>query len=158
MNATTPDSRKPSLRDLLTTEYRHLCAYVELAEQEQDALVASDADAIEALAARKQQALSQIVTAREASRHALGEPVSLVDLHRKLSDAGPGTKDVFEMVLAKSREALQLNQLSAKLIAYQTRRLHARAQALTGAGVSINGYGASGFTKYGGASVSLGAV
>jgi len=134
------------LRDLLQIEYLTLCQYVELAEQENDALAESDPESIAILADQKLKLLNQLTCARDATKLELGEPISVADLGDRLRMAGPGTREVFELILAKAREAMEINRITARLIAHQTRRLQQRQAAISGAGINpVDGYGVTGF-------------
>lgn len=137
-----------SLRDLLNDEYQALCRYVDFSEDEQNAIIASDADALYRLASHKQSLLSHIAHCRDATKRALGEPLTPALLADKLFHAGHGTQEAFELVLAKAREASELTRLSARLISHQMRRLAGMANALANAGVQANGYDAGGFTSH----------
>jgi|GEM_PF-2595375 len=145
------------LRELLQVEYRALCQYVELAEQENDALAESDPESIAALADQKLKLLNELTSARDASKLELGEPISASDLGDRLRRAGPGTKELFELIVAKAREAMEINRITARLLAHQTRRLHQRQAAISGAGIhSSDSYGATGFQTVNGAPGSIG--
>jgi|LakMenEpi03Aug12_release.lakeMendotaPanAssembly.Ray.scaffolds.fasta_scaffold757077_2 hypothetical protein len=145
MDHTTNQSGK-LLRDLLQVEYQVLCQYVVLAEQENNALAESDPDTISDLAARKQMMLEELARARYATRRELGEPISAAKLGERLEKAGPGSRDLFELILAKAREAMEINRITARLVAHQTRRLEQRRAALSGAALNTTGgYGMTGF-------------
>ncbi len=147
---------QPSLKDLLNAEYHALCRFVVIAEAEQAALIASDADALETIAAEKQSVLADVARCRSATKRAIGEPIGAGALSEMLLAAGQGARDVFELVLAKAREASELTQLSSKLVAHQTKRLNGLATALASTGVRSHGYGPTGFTSHHGEGSSYG--
>jgi hypothetical protein len=149
-------SSSASLRDLLIEEYEALCRYVDFSEDEQNAIISSDANELDRLASHKQALLSHIAHCRDATKRALGEPLTASQLAEKLFHAGHGTQEAFELVLAKAREASDLTQLSARLVSHQMRRLSGMANALAAAGVQSNGYGADGFTQHRGPAASYG--
>ncbi len=139
---------EPPLCDLLKNEYRTLCEYLTISEQENEALVQSDVDAINVLAEQKQQLLARLAGARGATKRALGERATPQSIRGKLEAAGPEAADLFEMVAAKAREAIEVNKISTRLIAHQMRRLSQRSAILAGAGLSAApAYGASGFAQ-----------
>jgi hypothetical protein len=145
MDQTTDHAGKP-LRDLLQLEYQALCQYVALAEQENNALAESDPDTITDLADQKQMMLQELTRARSATKRELGEPISAAKLGERLDTAGPGCRDLFELIVAKAREAMEINRITARLVAHQTRRLEQRRAALSGSTLNTTGgYGVTGF-------------
>ncbi|MFM7460814.1 MAG: hypothetical protein ACKO15_08265, partial [Burkholderiales bacterium] len=120
------------LRDLLQVEYHILCQYVALAEQENDALAESDPDTITDLAGQKQFMLQELSRARSATKRELGEPISDAKLGERLKTAGPGACDLFELIVAKAREAIEINRITSRLVAHQTLRMEQRRTALSG--------------------------
>ena len=145
MNQPTNHTGKP-LRDLLQIEYHVLCQYVSLTEQENNALAESDPDTITDLADQKQFMLQELTRARGATKRELGEPISAAKLDERLEKAGPGARDLFELIVAKAREAMEINRITARLVAHQTRRLEQRRAALSGSTVNTTGgYGVTGF-------------
>lgn len=145
-----PATAQRTLRELLHEEYGLLSQYVTLTEREQAALMAADIEDVERLAHDKMRLLERLSQARRDSRRALGEPLEPAALHDRLRAAGPGTRDLFELVAAKAREATTLTQLSARLLNRQMRRLHGRAQAIGMAGDPASGYTSSGFDRLSG--------
>ncbi|MBC7624005.1 MAG: flagellar export chaperone FlgN [Aeromicrobium sp.] len=138
-------AEKP-LRALLQVEYHVLCQYVSIAEQENNALAESDPDTITALAEQKLAMLQELSLARRATKHELGEPISAANLGQRLDAAGPGARDLFELIIAKAREAMEINRITARLVAHQTRRLEQRRAALSGIPLDTSGgYGVTGF-------------
>ncbi len=134
------------LRDLLKVEYHILCQYVALAEQENNALAESDPDTITDLAGQKQFMLQELTRARSATKRELGEPISAAKLGERLETAGPGARDLFELIVAKAREAIEINRITARLVAHQTRRLEQRRTVLSDSTIdTTGGYGITGF-------------
>jgi hypothetical protein len=122
------------LRDLLQVEYHILCQYVALAEQENNALAESDPDTITDLVGQKQFMLLELTRARSATKQELGEPISAAKL------------DLFELIVAKAREAIEINRITARLVAHQTLRLEQRRTALSGSTIdTAGGYSMTGF-------------
>jgi flagellar biosynthesis/type III secretory pathway chaperone len=150
------DVPTPSLTDLLKDEYDALCRFVDFSESEQNALIASDADNIERLAMHKQALLTRIASCRDATKRALGEPLTSDQLRDRLFHAGHGAQTAFEMVIAKAREASDLTQLSTRLVTHQMRRLNGLANALANTSVQANGYDDTGFTRMSGIASSYG--
>ncbi|MCE2988665.1 MAG: flagellar export chaperone FlgN [Burkholderiales bacterium] len=141
------------LRRLLDSEFLAISEYLELAEQETDAIARSDADAMLDISQRKSQALERLATARTHTKRALGEPISAETLRAKLSAAGPGASELFESIIAKVREAMELDHITARLIAHQSKRIEQRAgivNSLGGNGSGVPNYGADGFARFGG--------
>jgi hypothetical protein len=67
-------------------------------------------------------------------------------LSRHAGKAGPGARDLFELIVAKAREAMEINRITARLVAHQTRRLEQRRAALSGSTLNTTGgYGVTGF-------------
>jgi flagellar biosynthesis/type III secretory pathway chaperone len=143
------NSNQPApLRDLLQAEYHVLCQYVSLSEQENNALAESDPETITQIASQKQFLLSELTRARGATKCELGEPISAAKLGERLESAGPGTRDLFELIIAKAREAMEINRITSRLIAHQSRRLAQRQAALSGSGLNVPAsYGAHGFQQ-----------
>lgn len=156
----TVHSASPSpLRRLLDSEFLAISEYLELAEEETDAIARSDADAMLDISQRKSQALERLATARTHTKRALGEPITPESLRAKLSAAGPGASELFESIIAKVREAMELDHLTARLIAHQSKRLEQRAgivNALGGNGTGVPNYGADGFARFGSSFGSFG--
>jgi flagellar biosynthesis/type III secretory pathway chaperone len=145
MNHGTMHTGTP-LGDLLKAEYDLLCQYVALAEQENNALAESDPDTITGLANQKQLVLQELTRARDATKRELDEPTSAAKLAEHLEAAGPGARDLFALIVAKAREAMEINRITARLVAHQTRRLEQRRAALSGSTLNTTGgYGVSGF-------------
>jgi flagellar biosynthesis/type III secretory pathway chaperone len=156
MDKTNTTSNAP-LRDLLQVEYHVLCQYVALSEQENNALAESDPETISQLAEQKHFLLQELTRARGATKYELGEPISAASLGEKLHSAGPGTRDLFELIVAKAREAMEINRITARLISHQSRRLEQRQAALSGSSLSTPaGYGVSGFQRLGGGHGTIG--
>jgi hypothetical protein len=142
---------------LLDAEYDALCEYIRLSEAENDALVASDAEKIHAFTQQKRLALETLVTARNATRAAIGEPITTDLLSRKLRAAGPACQAVFEQIMNKAREALEINRISSRLVAHQSLRIRQRSELLaTGSLTPGSGYTASGFYSVGKTPTSFG--
>ncbi len=147
MEQFTPPNAAP-LRDLLQSEYHVLCQYVSLSEQENNALAESDPETIAQIATQKQYLLNELTRARGATKSELGEPISAAKLGERLESAGPGTRDLFELIVAKAREAMEINRITSRLIAHQSRRLAQRQAALSGSGLnSPAAYGMHGFQQ-----------
>jgi hypothetical protein len=147
------------LRRLLDSEFNAISEYLELAEQETDAIARSDADAMLDISQRKSQALERLASARTHTKRALGEPVTAESLRAKLEAAGPGASELFESIIAKVREAMELDHITARLIAHQAKRIEQRAgiiNSLGGNGTGVPNYGADGFSRFGGSHGSFG--
>ncbi|MFO0115965.1 MAG: flagellar export chaperone FlgN [Betaproteobacteria bacterium] len=147
MEHANPSQAAP-LRNLLQAEYHALCQYVSLSEQENNALAESDPETIAQLANQKQFLLNELTRARSITKYELGEPISAAKLGARLESAGPGTRDLFDLIIAKAREAMEINRITSRLIAHQSRRLEQRHAALSGSGLNTPAsYGAHGFQQ-----------
>lgn len=142
----------------LAAEEQHVASVIELMKQEQQLLVAADADALTALTPRKAQ-LVQELAALAKQRHA-----ALAAAGCEGSEAGmepwlaaceaPDARAQWERLLALTREAKELNRVNGMLINKHLAHNQNVLNALrTPAGAPDAGlYGASGQTLRGGPS------
>ena len=136
----------------LASEHQHIASLVELMKQEQQLLVALDADGLAELTPKKNALLAELAALsgqRHAALGAAGCEASEAGMEPWLAVAGnPELRSLWEGLLEASREAKELNRVNGMLINKQLAHNQGVLNALrTPAGASGAGiYGSSGQT------------
>ncbi len=136
----------------LASEHQHVASLVELMKQEQQLLVALDADGLAELTPRKNALLAELAALskqRHAALAAAGCEGAEAGMEPWLAVAGnPEVRRQWESLLDISREAKELNRVNGMLINKQLAHNQGVLNALrTPAGAASAGiYGASGQT------------
>lgn len=126
--------------DALTHE---LAAFIDLLEREAAALAANQADALEPLTARREQANRRLAEAWRNLTAGLGEPATAtleILRARGLTTAPEAWRQVEEL----ARHAERMNRLNSRLIDEQLRRTQTAVQVLRDAAGGRALYGADG--------------
>ena len=136
----------------VSQEQQHVSSLIELMKQEQQLLVAADADGLEQTTPRKNallQALADLSAQRHAALLAAGCEGSEAGMEPWLAVSGtPEARAQWEALLALGREAKELNRVNGMLINKQLAHNQGVLNALRtpAGGASAGIYGASGQT------------
>jgi len=146
--AMTPEIEN-SLEDLLNRETGELAQFIQLVEEELDALAAGKAEAVQDFAIRKQQSLGRILAARDAVNDAARRASNnsrLKSAEAWLARTSSGRIRVaFDELTDHVEHARQLNQLAARLVQIKLRSINERLEILKPIGMLDAVYFPEGF-------------
>jgi len=140
MDARLPAEVEHTLENLIQRETSELAKFIQLLEQELDALAHGKIDEVQECARQKQSLLAGIFAARDAvnvaARNAAADP------HLKSAEAwlarstSPRVRSAFEELTDHADHARQLNQLAGRLVQTKLRGIQQRLEILQPAGLT----------------------
>ena len=145
----------------LTEELQVLRQFVATLQQEQDALVAGNADPLIDLAERKSALADQLTLMGEARDNALlqaGLSMGKPGMDTWLASVPPPAQAAWAEFIQLATQSRDLNALNGKLIFEKISTNHQALRILTSAGERASLYGPDGQTRIGGSSRTLGSA